>query len=594
MKKFLSFFVTVILVLSYTGVYAYASDYKDIHITSEELYSAAADDKMTIAGVIENALLEAKENAGEKCVYRVFLPSGSYTLESGLHIYSNTELYLENDTVLVRGFDSGNMIKLGVEGEETEKYNGYKNIVISGGVWESGFRGSSCAMRFAHCTNVTVTGVTINNIKDAHHIEFAAADNFNVLNCTFSGMKRTGSSSCEALQIDIIHEYEHFPSYAKYDDTPCRNVTVSGCTFRDLYSGIGTRSGVVGSYFDNISIVDNSFSNITEKAITCLNYVNSRISGNTISDATSGIILESYPIGNSQDRLYMPNNSVTPVIKGSLNCEISGNTISVSNNLSSVDCCAVTVYGTNVNTVTAEKDGVLSGSYLAKDVVINNNVIMCNSASARGVFLTGVEDSELVGNRIYSFSSSNDGINGVNFCDSSYNTIQSNEISGTFNNGFSLYDGKSTGLGSVHNGFYSNTVSSVKSYGIRIASGSSATVKYNNNISLCGKAPLLISSIAAPQYIGSVSMKSITRSGRGRVMLRWNVLDGADGYKIYRSLTPNGEYRQIATVKGNQALFYEDKATRTGHTYYYKISPYTVTRSSVVICVPSSEYAAAI
>lgn len=587
MKKILSFTVTLAILLSFVSLSAYASEYKDIHLTKEQL-------ALDASSVIEDALLEAKENASDSLVYRIYVPSGEYNLNSGLHVFSNTQLYLDDDTVFNRSFESGNMLKLGYQGEITEKYSGYRNIVVSGGTWNSRYIGTSCAMRFAHCTNVTVQNLTIKNIENAHHIEFAAADGFNVLNCNFSGMIRTGSSSCEALQIDIIHESEHFPAYDKYDDTPSKNVVVSGCNFSDLYSGIGTRSGVVGSYFDNISIIGNTFTNITEKAITCLNYVNSRISENVINNATSGIIFECYPKGDYADRLYLPNDGSKPKLTDSFNCEISSNSISVNSNIGGVDCCAITVHGAKVDDTRAQVADVVSGSYLASDMSIYKNVIYCNSTNARGVFLSGVKDSEIVGNQIYNNSYSNDGINGINVCDSSYNSFQSNLISGAFNNGISLYDGDSTYAGSKHNSFYSNSVSGVKSYGLRIAADSTATIKYNNSFTNCGKEPILIAGTGVSQNIGEVQVKSIKASGRGRALLRWRALDGADGYKIYRSMTPFGDYRQVATVKGNARLLFEDKSTRPGRTYYYKISPYKSVKSSVVISAPGRENAATV
>ena len=100
------------------------------------------------------------------------------------------------------------------------------------------------------------------------------------------------SNSCEAIQLDILHDSKHFPGFEEFDDTPNKNVTISGCTFSNLYSGIGTRSAVVSKYFDNVVIENNKFENIQEKAISCFNYKNSKIINNTFTNVNSGICFE--------------------------------------------------------------------------------------------------------------------------------------------------------------------------------------------------------------------------------------------------------------------------------------------------------------
>lgn len=577
MKRILSFFITLALTVSFININAFASQYYDISLNQEDLQSDAYE-------TIESALKQAKENASENLVYRIYVPKGDYILNSGLHIYSNTQLLLSPDTVLYKTFESGNMLKAGVREEHTSGYDGYKNIVVDGGVWNSGYVGDSCAMRFAHCSNLTVSNLTITNIKNAHHIEVAAVDGFNLQGCNFSGTERTTESSAEAVQIDIMHSYEHFPDYYEYDDTPCKNVTVSGCTFSDVYSGVGTRSGVVGSYFENINIVNNTFTNIEEKAVSCMNYRNSKISGNVINNATMGIVFEYLPALGVSERLYMPNDSSNGIkIVNSSMSEISSNIINVGKNVSSFYSCGIFVYGSKADNALAKEENIIAGDYSVKNISVKNNTVNCYHSESRGVFFTGVINSELVSNSINDYANANSGINGVNLCGSSKNTISSNAINGTFNNGFSLYSNDRASTASRSNGFFSNSVNGIKSYGVRVAGNSTATIKNSNSFYNCGIYPIYISSQPISQSIGNVAVKSIVRSGRGKAMLRWKPLEGAEGYKIYRSYTPYGNYKQIATVRGNNKTHFEDKSSRFGFTYYYRISPYKTANSSVII-----------
>lgn len=339
------------MTLSFACLDAYASGYVDIVITQEEMTADAYT-------VIENALKEAKNNATENLIYRIYVPSRTYTLSSCLHIYSNAQLYLNADTTLKKGFESGNMIKAGVKSEYTSAYSGYENIVIDGGIWDADYVSKACGMRFAHCTNLTISNLTITNIIDSHHMEVAAVDGLYITNCTFSNLKRTDTSSTnEALQIDIIHEYEHFPDYYYYDDTPCKNVYVSGCTFTDLYSGVGTRSGVTGSYFDNINITNNTFNNITERAVTCFNYINSNISNNTIYNATAGIIFEYLPMSSISSRMFTANGTQGDIIQKA-SSKISGNIITVNQLTTSGQCCGIYAYGGVIDSSEATKYGV--------------------------------------------------------------------------------------------------------------------------------------------------------------------------------------------------------------------------------------------
>lgn len=578
MKRTISFLTAFAILLSAFSIKVYASDFRDIVLSEEDMNTNAY---MTI----ENALAEAKSNASDNLVYRIYVPAGTYTLVSGLHIYSNTQLYLDKNTVLNRGFESGNMIKAGLKGELTREYSGYKNIVIDGGVWNSQYIGESCAMRFAHCSNLAISNLTIKNIKNAHHIEVAAIDGFNLTGCTFTGTNKTNSSSAEAVQIDILHEYEHFPDYYYYDDTPCKNINVTGCTFSDLYSGIGTRSGVVGSYFENINIVGNAFRNITERAITCFNYRNSKISNNIIDNATECITFEYLPSSNISSRLFVPNsNSVGRIMMNSCS-EISGNFVSV-NRLSSIECYGIYVYAGEIDSAEAKAYGIPQGKYFIKDLTVTGNSIVCQNSYARGIFLTGVYDSDITSNTLTDYSSASDGINAVNLCASSRNLIKSNVIYGTFNNGISLYgndDGNSRG-----NSIDSNSINNLKSYGVRIAGGSTASIKNTNYFSNCAAGSLCIVSKNYSQNLPGVSIKSISRSSSGRALVKWYAVNGADGYKIYRSFTANGTYRQIATVKGNK-LMYIDSSSRSGFTYYYKISPYYSVSSCAVISSAGAE-----
>lgn len=586
MKKTIAFFLSLIILLSASCISAYASQIKEISVSVEEMNEGAYE-------AIEKYLDEAKNNASDNLIYKIYIPSGNYTLTSGLHIFSNTQLILTESTVLSKGFSEGNMLKAGLYDEGNTHYSGYdgfKNIVVSGGVWDGVFNGSSCAMRFGHCTNLTISNLTVKNIMNAHHIEVAAVDGLDITACTFSGYIRMNNSSAEALQIDVLHTKEHFPAYDDYDDTPCKNVTVYGCLFEDLYSGVGTRSGVVGSYFENIKIINNTFRNIREKAIYCFNYKNSEISGNVINDSTCGIAFEYYPSGGSvSDKLCMPNDeSKKAVVSSDCKSSISNNIINVKRIDDMGESFGIFVYGSSLSKEQARSFGFTATDFTVKNIGIYSNYVFCHSSESRGIFLTGTSNSEIIGNSLTDYALANDGINGVNLCASKKNLIKSNTVSGGFNNGISLYD--RNGASSKSNSLCSNLITGVQSYGVRVAGASGITIKNTNNFGSCGIASLCVSSKIIDMSLSNVTFKRSKLTQSGRAELRWNAVPEASGYKIYRSYGFGTAYKQIATVKGAKLMF-EDKMSRRGNTYYYKICPYKKVGSTVIIGNASTEYA---
>ncbi len=71
-------------------------------------------------------------------------------------------------------------------------------------------------------------------------------------------------------------------------------------------------------------------------------------------------------------------------------------------------------------------------------------------------------------------------------------------------------------------------------------------------------------------------------SGNDKTYLKWNKVNGADSYQIYRSTSKNGEYVRIKTQKGENKISYTDKKVKKHTTYYYKIRAYVNTPSGKV------------
>lgn len=575
MKKIISLLLSLAVVcsFSFTATVAFAAEikYSDIVIGDGELSKNDRNAASDNAKVIQAALDEAKNKASDKNRYRIYFPKGEYHINTTLNIFSNTELYLDEKTTLVQDAPKGqNIVKAGDFSQKHILYNGFRNIKIDGGKWDMQFNGS-CAMRFGHCTNLSIRNVNITNIMDAHHIEAAAVDTLSITDSTFTSSLRRGSNSCEAIQLDILHDSKHFPGFEEFDDTPNKNVTISGCTFSNLHSGIGTRSAVVSKYFDNVVIENNKFENIQEKAISCFNYKNSKIINNTFTNVNSGICFEYLPnnfFGAYSQRMYIANDKSIGKINTKSSTVISGNVMNIKQMAES--SYGIYAYGAKIDASTAKANGIVAGDYTISDLSIDNNTITVeeNSSKSYGIYITGVNKSEISSNTLTDYSSAKDGINGINICASQKNVIKNNNISGTFNNGISIFNKSFPGSKNLL--ITSNSISGVKSYGIRVAESSYATIKSDNNIS-AGKSLLCLYSQNYSQNVPTPSVKSKGYSLRKKPLIRFSSLNGSAGYKVSRSAY-NGTFKEIATVYGEN-LNFEDKSSTAFSKNYYRVTP---------------------
>ncbi len=59
-----------------------------------------------------------------------------------------------------------------------------------------------------------------------------------------------------------------------------------------------------------------------------------------------------------------------------------------------------------------------------------------------------------------------------------------------------------------------------------------------------------------------------------KIKLSWNTISGADGYVIYRAVSKNGKYKQIAVISGAEKTTYRNGNLKPAKTYYYKVRAY--------------------
>ncbi len=116
--------------------------------------------------------------------------------------------------------------------------------------------------------------------------------------------------------------------------------------------------------------------------------------------------------------------------------------------------------------------------------------------------------------------------------------------------------------------------------GKTLVNGTDYSVSYSNNIKP-GTAKVTIT--AKGKYNGSItktftislgkpSLSNPSNSSNG-VQVKWNKINGASGYYIYRK-TGSGSWAKIATISSGSTVTYTDKTAVAGTTYVYTVKAY--------------------
>lgn len=112
---------------------------------------------------LNTLLAQARDKATDEKQCKVIVPPGNYTLTGTLHMYSNIYLYAEGATITKTSPRKEILLRLGDTQKSAGGYEGYRNITIDGGIWDSNYEcvedkggpGGFVGFRIGHATNVT-------------------------------------------------------------------------------------------------------------------------------------------------------------------------------------------------------------------------------------------------------------------------------------------------------------------------------------------------------------------------------------------------------------------------------------------------------
>ena len=488
-------------------------------------YGANGSDTKADTQAIQKAL-NAIHKAGGGTVN---VPKGTYYIDNYLLIYSNTTLHLDASAVMKRSSDCAKvydentgaykyqpMVKNYSGTQDVLDGSGYSyttDIIIEGGTWDgnAGKAGTTAdklgdIIQIYCATGVTLQNTTLKSVCGFHHANFASVQDVTVKNVTFSDFVYYKGTDYESLETgadnnnelnasaSITSEALQFDNY--YGNYICKNITVTGCTFKDVLSGVGNHHYVAEGNVSktgatNVTVSGNKFVNVANTCINLYNFNTVDVSGNTAENVRSFVRvyggkdcvisnntkITTYSDDNKYNMFRVSNGAILTItgntITGSGNtaikldskseAEITANTFNgdITYNAIGVDDSTATVYN---NKFTAGSIGNIAIYFSASKGNISNNVI--STAKLRAI---GVQGGSNV-TQIHANTVTGGKEQGIYVLNSAIGDISGNSVTSTGAAGIGV-----TGSSTTVNNIINNTVTKSASEGIRIGEGSVVT-----------------------------------------------------------------------------------------------------------------------
>lgn len=494
----------------------------------------------------------------------VEIPAGTYQLEHSLYVWPNTTIRAAADAKLVKQSGYGAIIQNYLV-DDNGGYDTNSNITIEGGIWDStptmSAKEGTESFRFIHCNNITIKNLTLCNVPSGSHlIVFAGVQNAKVSQCLFYGYGADGSgkgSPKEAIQLDVVHSAKEVPtnqpSQVKWDDLPCDNIEISDCEFYNYSRGIGSHTAVAGRFHTNVEIKNNKFHDLTDSAIRLYNYKDTVVSGNTIENATAGILVYTYMEAADGKSYFQPLNGNVGALPQNYNIKIEKNTIKnmhlSSGNwgdgirvmgASSRPMTGVTIVGNDISST--ERYGIFATTAPKLVIGKSNNI---STTAKQGIFLEkSCDNAKIIGNKV-----TNKKMDAIAIYGSKSVTIESNTVSAKDN-------GIRVALKSPMATVQKNTVQSAGQNGIWISSGCEQSVVSNNTIKKYA---------TSGEYFGIYVYQAGGKNAKTATKIKGNTIVGSGkslvkhGIKVSESPYIICESNKITNAPGNGIYIYKSK-----------------------------------
>ncbi|MGW4300437.1 right-handed parallel beta-helix repeat-containing protein [Streptomyces sp. NPDC004646] len=271
------------------------------------------------------AALNAARDAGGGWV---IVPPGTWNVSAlPLRIYRNTRLTLA-DGAVIRRAGAGTMLLNGDAAQNLGGYTGHGSIVIEGGVWDSraaDYPTSAMCISIGHAEDVTIRDCLIKDVCGFHGIEMNSTKRGRIINVTALGYKDPDGTRnfSEAFQIDLAKGSSYFGGFGPYDDTPCTDILVEGCSVGPSGTAgttswpraFGSHSASPGKPHTDIRVRDLRAEGLTQFAIGGYTWQDTIISGLQLRNCGAGVRMRTLDSSTASHRT--PAGGSSPTITGS-------------------------------------------------------------------------------------------------------------------------------------------------------------------------------------------------------------------------------------------------------------------------------------
>ncbi len=425
------------------------------------------------------------------CNLQIFVEAGLYNVGTPLRIWSGTTLTLDDDAVIRYTGTDGQPILRGSHFDE-EGYPCYEtsgncwhtgytqchDVSIQGGTWDRNSlkTDNSNIFIFRHASNITVKNMKVKNCSN-HFFNFSGSKNIVISNVEFSSaVKYSGRDpdfwgifsvgdpdrykTIEAVHLDALTKAGE-PSAYPVDGTPCSNITVSDCIFKNVFAGVGTHHVSEGRRASGIKVSDCSFSGLQSFAVYCFGYVGAQIVNNEVVGGSGLVIVEDSTCdvlsntsnGGNHNAIQVGNHSTA---------FISANTLK--------NAGMAAIRGLGASSLTANDNTIVSpktqGISVAEGSVVNASGNAISQAGQHG-FYVFASTASLSGNKVISPKEA-----GIRGDSKAMVTATSNVITGAGTYGITM-------SGSSKLVANSNMITSPKKYGIILDSCAASSISMN-------------------------------------------------------------------------------------------------------------------
>ncbi|MGW1185887.1 right-handed parallel beta-helix repeat-containing protein [Streptomyces drozdowiczii] len=426
--------------------------------------TGAARDGVTDDAVPLQAALDAARNAGGGTV---LIPAGNYATTAALVVYDNTTIYAYGATIKATG-GGGLLHNYATTAEAWTGYNGRSNITVAGGTWDGNAgtgpgqtSGLHDVISVNHCKNITIRDLTVLNTSQAHAVELNSCDGGKILNCRFLGFADLSSGgtrgTSEAVQIDIA--VNGSSAVGAYDNTPSKNIEISGCYFGPsdrlgvFGRAVGSHTIAAGTYYDNITIRDNVIEGALAEGIRGYGWRRAIITGNVVRNTGKSAIRMDVPNPATSGYALTPEqiliaDNVVQTVAGESGIRVVGYATALHS--------AVRISGNTIRSTSGGTNGV-QVEYCTAPSIVGNGI--SNTAS------TGIYVLQCTGAMVSGCTLNGTGSNGINVDNSPATTVTGCTITGT----------------AANHGVAVGNASDCMVSGNHIAGAASAAIRLSNN-----------------------------------------------------------------------------------------------------------------